>query len=242
MTITRRALPRYSRRTFSSVRPASSVMTSPPVKAARSLRWAMRRCPKPGARTATASSVPCDGVVHEHPERRAVDLLGQDHQRPRLLHDRVEQRHQVLHRRDRLGRHEDVRVLVDRLHARLVGRHVGRDHAVLDQHALDELDRDAGQRRLLDGDDALLPDVIQRLRDGLADAARPPCRRSWRRGAGRRAPTPAAPGRAGARRRARSPPRCRGAAASGWRPRRSCACPRARSPGPAAWRWSSRRR
>ena len=62
VTITRRALPRYSRRTFSSVSPASSVMTSPPVKAARSLRWAMRRCPKPGARTATASSVPCEAL------------------------------------------------------------------------------------------------------------------------------------------------------------------------------------
>jgi hypothetical protein len=120
VTITRRALPRYSRRTFSSVRPASSVMTSPPGEGGQVLE--VRDAAVPEAR-APARRPPSRGpvrrVVHEHPERRAVDLLGEDHERPRLLHDLVEQRHQVRDRRDRLGRHEDVRVLVDRLHARL---------------------------------------------------------------------------------------------------------------------------
>src|SRR4051795_2972041 len=59
VTTTRRARPRDSGRTEASVSPASSAITSPPVKAARSPRWWMRRWPKPGARTATASSVRC---------------------------------------------------------------------------------------------------------------------------------------------------------------------------------------
>ena len=45
--------------TFCSVRPASSAITWPPVNAARSCRWAIRRWPNPGARTTTALSVPC---------------------------------------------------------------------------------------------------------------------------------------------------------------------------------------
>src|SRR3954463_16815912 len=59
VTITRRARPSDSGRTCASVSPASSAITCPPVKAARSPRWWMRRWPKPGARTATASSVRC---------------------------------------------------------------------------------------------------------------------------------------------------------------------------------------
>ena len=41
-------------------------------------------------------------VLHQQSERRALHLLGEDHQRPRLLHHRVERRHQVLHVGDRL--------------------------------------------------------------------------------------------------------------------------------------------
>src|SRR4051812_31292620 len=59
VTITRRARPSDSGRTDASVSPASSAITWPPVNAARSPRWWMRRWPNPGARTATASSVRC---------------------------------------------------------------------------------------------------------------------------------------------------------------------------------------
>ena len=59
VTITRRARPNDSAFTWASVSPASSAMTWPPVKAARSPRWSTRRWPKPGARTATACSVWC---------------------------------------------------------------------------------------------------------------------------------------------------------------------------------------
>ena len=59
VTITRPAVPKCSIFTSSSESPASSAITVPPQNAAMSPRCWMRRCPKPGARTATASSVPC---------------------------------------------------------------------------------------------------------------------------------------------------------------------------------------
>ena len=43
--------------------------------------------------------------------------------------------------------------------------------------------RDAGQRRSPRRHDAVVADAVERLGDGAADAARPPWRRSWRRGA-----------------------------------------------------------
>jgi hypothetical protein len=66
-----------------SVSPASSAITWPPVNAARSPRWWIRRWPKPGARTRDGLERAVLVVGDQHPERRAVDLLGQDHQRPR---------------------------------------------------------------------------------------------------------------------------------------------------------------
>ena len=108
-------------------------------------------------------------VRDQHAERGAVDLLGQDDDRPRGLHDGVERRHEVLRVRDRLGRHEDVRVLEDRLHPRAVLDHVRRDPAVLDVDAFDEVDRDARQLGLLDVHDAVGADPVERVRDRLAD-------------------------------------------------------------------------
>ena len=229
-------------RTSSSVSPASSAITAPPQKAARSPRCWMRRWPKPGRAHGDGLERAVLRVGDEHAERAAVDLLGQDDQRARVLHHEVEHRQEVVRVRDRLVRHEDVRVLEHRLHALRVAHHVGRDPAVLDVHALDEVDGDARQRRLLQRHDAVGADAVQRLRHGGADqlvllggdrgdvlerlAA---LDRPRRRAAAR----PTAP---------RSPARCRGAGASGSRPRRAPACPRARSPGPAAWPSSCRRR
>jgi signal transduction histidine kinase len=47
--------------------------------------------------------------------------------------------------------------------------HVRGDEAVLHAQALDEVDLDPGQRRLLDRDDALLADAVECLGDRLAD-------------------------------------------------------------------------
>ena len=169
VTITRRALPKCSRRTLASDSPASSAITVPPVNAARSPRCWMRRWPKPGARAATASIVRCWLLATSMPSARAVDVLGQDHERPRVLHHRVERRQQVVGVLDRLVGHEDVRVLEDRLHPLGVAHHVGRHPAVLDDHALDELDRDARACRT--------PRSSRRPRCRRGRAPRPPPRR-----------------------------------------------------------------
>ncbi len=108
-------------------------------------------------------------VRHQHPERASVDLLGQDHERPRVLHDEVERRQEVTRVGDRPRRHQHVWVVEHGLHAVLVAHHVWRHPAVLDHHALDEVDRDPRDVALLDRHDTLGADVRQRLRHRLAD-------------------------------------------------------------------------
>ena len=58
LTTTRRALPSWLSWVFSSFRPISSVMTSPPERIAMSSSIRLRRSPKPGALTATPVKVP----------------------------------------------------------------------------------------------------------------------------------------------------------------------------------------
>ena len=57
-TTTRRACPSWETSVFSSLRPISSVITSPPVRMAMSSSIRLRRSPKPGALTATPVKVP----------------------------------------------------------------------------------------------------------------------------------------------------------------------------------------
>ena len=57
-TTTRRAEPSWESWVFSSLRPISSVITSPPVRIAMSSSIRLRRSPKPGALTATPVKVP----------------------------------------------------------------------------------------------------------------------------------------------------------------------------------------
>ena len=127
--------------------------------------------PVPEARGADGDRLdrPVLVVGNEHAERRAVDLLGQDHERPRRLHDLLERWQEVLGMGDRPARHEDVRVLEHGLHVRGVAHHVRRDPAVLDVHTLDELEGDPRHVGLLDGDDTVGADTVQRLGDRLAD-------------------------------------------------------------------------
>ena len=55
---TRRAWPKSSTVTESSLRPISSLMTVPPVRTAMSRSISLRRSPKPGALTASTDTVP----------------------------------------------------------------------------------------------------------------------------------------------------------------------------------------
>jgi hypothetical protein len=137
---------------------------------AMSCSMALRRSPKPGALTATDLKVPRTLLTMSVARGLALDVLGDDHQRLARLHDLLQHREQVLHRRDLAVDDEEVRVLQHRLHALGVGDEVRRDVALVEAHALGELELEAEGVALLDGDDAFLADLVHRLSDDLADA------------------------------------------------------------------------
>ena len=68
------------------------------------------------------------------------------------------------------ARHEQQeRVVEDGFHAVGVGDEVRRDVALVEAHALDEVELHAEGLALLDGDDAVLADLLERLGDHRAD-------------------------------------------------------------------------
>src|SRR3954468_6182970 len=107
-----------------------------------------------------------------HDERReglALDVLGDDQQRAAGLDDLLEHGQEVADRADLLVGDEDVGILEDRLHALLVGRHVRGDVALVELHALGELEVHAERLALLDVHDAVLADLVDRVGDDVAD-------------------------------------------------------------------------
>ena len=130
---------------------------------------ALRRSPKPGALTATELEDAADLVHDQGRERLAVDVLGDDQQLLAGLDHLVDDREQVLDVRDLAVDDQDVRVLEDRLLALGVGDEVRRQVALVEAHALGELELGAEGVRLLDRDHALLADLVDRLGDDLAD-------------------------------------------------------------------------
>src|SRR5579884_680207 len=110
-----------------------------------------------------------DLVDHEGGERLAVDVLGDDQQRLAGLGNLLEHREQLGDRGDLALVDQDVRVLEDGLLALLVGDHVRREVALVELHALGELEGEAEGVVLLDRDDAVLADLVHRLGDQVAD-------------------------------------------------------------------------
>src|SRR5699024_10070770 len=110
-----------------------------------------------------------DLVDHERGQGLALDVLGEDEQALALADDLLQQRQQVLDRGDLAGDQQEVRVLEDRLLALRVGHEVLGDVALVEAHALGELEVQAEGLRLLDRDHALLADLVHRLGDELAD-------------------------------------------------------------------------
>ena len=107
-----------------------------------------------------------------HDERReglALDVLGDDQQRLARLDDVLEDRQHVADGADLLVGDEDVGILEDGLHALLVGDHVGRDVALVELHALGELEVHAERLALLDVDHAVLADLLDGVGDDVAD-------------------------------------------------------------------------
>src|SRR5450759_2603029 len=108
-------------------------------------------------------------VDHADGKRLAVNILGDDQQRLLGLGDLVEDREDVGHGRDLALGDEDVGVLQDGLHALGVGHEVWREAALVELHALGELELGDRGLGLLDRDDTILADLVERLGDKPTD-------------------------------------------------------------------------
>src|SRR5881398_2102979 len=108
-------------------------------------------------------------VDDDRRERLALDVLGDDQQRATRLDHLFEDRQEVLHGADLLVGDEDVGLVEHRLHPLGVGDHVRRQVALVELHALGELELEAERLALLDVHDAVLADLLDRVGDHVAD-------------------------------------------------------------------------
>jgi hypothetical protein len=122
----------------------------------------LRRSPNPGAFTATPVKVPRSLLT--------TSVASGDHdQRLAALHHLLQQGQEVTHGADLLVRDQDVWLVEHGLHAVLVGDHVRGDVALVELHPLRELQLHAEGLALLDVHDAVLADLLDRVRDHVAD-------------------------------------------------------------------------
>src|SRR5438034_3778196 len=108
-------------------------------------------------------------VDDERRQRLTLDVLGDDHQGAAALGHLLEERQELAHVGNLLLVDQDVRVLQHALHAFGVGDEVWAEIAPIELHPLDDLEGGLEALRLLDGDDAVLADLLHRLGDDLAD-------------------------------------------------------------------------
>src|SRR6185437_4930177 len=104
-------------------------------------------------------------------QRLALDILGDDEERLARLHHRLEDGEHRLQARELLLVQQDVRALQLADHLLGIGDEVRREIAAVELHALDDVELGLEALRLLDRDDALIADLLRRLRDHLADLA-----------------------------------------------------------------------
>ena len=110
-------------------------------------------------------------VDDQRRQRLALDVLGDDQQRPAALHHRLEHRQHRLQARQLLLVDQDVGVLELGDHLLGVGDEIGREIAAVELHALDDVELGLEALGLLDRDHALVADLLHRLGDHLADLA-----------------------------------------------------------------------
>ena len=165
----RRTLPSTSRPASESLVPVSGLTTVAPSAAARSSMNALRRSPKNGALTAATLTVLRIEFTTSVESASRLDVLGDDQQRLARLDDLLQQREEVLDRADLVAVQQDLGVLEHRFHGVVVGDEVGRDVALVELQALGDLQLGRQRRGLLDGDDAVLADLLHGLADEVAD-------------------------------------------------------------------------
>ena len=136
---------------------------------AMSCSIALRRSPKPGAFTATDENVPrilfTTSVASASPSTSSDD----EQQRTAGLDHLLEHREDGLHGADLAVDEEDERLLEHGLLAVGIGDEVRRQVALVELHALDEVELHAERVGLLDRDHAVLADLVDRVGDDLAD-------------------------------------------------------------------------
>ncbi len=131
----------------------------------------LRRSPKPGRLDGDCREGSAELVDDDRGESLALDVLGDDQQRPTGLDDLLEHGQEILDGADLLVRDQDVRLVEHGLHALGVGDHVRREVALVELHALGELELEPEGLALLDVDDAVLADPVDRVGDDVADLA-----------------------------------------------------------------------
>ena len=163
------ARPSCSSVRFSSFMPRSSLISVPPVRTAMSPSMALRRSPKPGAFTAQTLQHAAELVDHQRRQGLALDVLGDDQQRLARWADLLQQRNQVADVADLLLVDQDQGVLQQAVHLRRAVDEVGREVALVELHPLDDLVGGLGGLAFLDGDHAVLADLLHRLGQQVAD-------------------------------------------------------------------------
>src|ERR1700681_78897 len=102
-------------------------------------------------------------------QRLALDVLGDDQERLAGLNHRFQHRQHGLQAGQLFLVQQDVHIFKLRGHFLGVGDEVGRQVTTVELHTLDNVDFGFERFVLLDGDDALIADLLHRLRDHLAD-------------------------------------------------------------------------
>src|SRR5271169_5739018 len=108
-------------------------------------------------------------VDDQRRQRLTLDILGDDQQRVAALHHCFEQGQDHLETGQLLLEEQDVRLLELADHLLRIGHEVRREIATVELHALDDVEFGFEALRLLDRDDALVADLVHRLRDHFAD-------------------------------------------------------------------------
>src|SRR5690242_16536493 len=108
-------------------------------------------------------------VYHQGRERFALDILGHDQQRLPGLYDALEQGQYGLQAGQFLLVDQDVCVCQLGDHLLGVGDEVGRDIAAVELHALNDFELSLDTLGFLDGDHALVADLLHSFRNHLAD-------------------------------------------------------------------------
>src|SRR2546426_5622355 len=108
-------------------------------------------------------------VHHESGQRFAFHVLSDDQERLAHLGGLLEQREQVLHRANFLLVDEDAHVLKNAFHALRVSDEVGGEVAAVKLHAFDYFEGGLHRLGFLDGDDAILADLLHGFGDDAAD-------------------------------------------------------------------------